>query len=95
MKGTLDLDERDVELMKKNGITPVEYMRRIRSGWTHPESVLVPQNSRYPEILTEGLFPVTRREVNMIYYSNNTIDTYRCRRAIGWSKEKALKTPKR
>jgi len=88
------MNAKDKGLMVKNDITLAEYERRIDNHWTHAEAVLVPKNAKYPDILTNGLYPVTRADVIHIYRNANTIDTYRARRAMGWSKHQAMITPK-
>ncbi|WP_373194642.1 hypothetical protein, partial [Mycobacterium marinum] len=59
------------------------------------EAIFIPKGIQRYQVLNHDIYPVTRKELITIYKNETTIDTYRTRRAMGWSKELAMTTPKK
>lgn len=85
----------ELEFMVMNFISHTDYVNRRRLGWSREEAIFVPKGIKRYQILNHDLYPVTRQELKSIYKNESTIDTYRARRFMGWSKDEAMKTPKR
>ncbi|WP_407807708.1 hypothetical protein [Staphylococcus aureus] len=76
-------------------ITYTDYKNRRKLGWSREEAIFIPKGIQRYQVLNHDIYPVTRQELTTIYKNESTIDTYRSRMAMGWSKSKALTTPKK
>lgn len=84
----------EMHVMFINELTFVDFTNRKKNGWNRFECIYVPKGMPKNSVYT-GMYPVTIDELVTIYDSGSTLDTYRRRRAVGWSKEDAMTTPKR
>lgn len=85
----------ELEYLITNFISHTDYVNRRRLGWSREEAIFVPKGIKRYQILNHKLYPVTRQELKEIYNNESTIDTYRARRFMGWTKDEAMTTPKR
>ena len=88
------LTELERESMFINRVTLEDYSNRIRKGWSHTLAVYLPIGVKR-DCLEKGDYPISVSTLVEIYKNHSTLDTYRCRRALGWSHHEALTTPKR
>lgn len=97
--GTFDnykqFTEFELEHLIENQISYMDYTNRRRLGWSREEAVFIPKGIKRYQILHHEDYPLERQELKIIYQNESTIDTYRKRRALGWSKHDALTTPKK
>lgn len=87
--------EFELEHMIYNYISYMDYTNRRRLGWSREEAIFIPKGIKRYQFLKHDDYPLTRDELKEIYQNETTVDTYRARRVMGWSKESAMKTPKR
>lgn len=80
--------------MYAHHITPKMYQNRRHMGWTRDEAIFVPKDMKRHEIYRNDLYPITAEEFSTICRHGSTVDTYRMRRHLGWSKKRAMLTPK-
>lgn len=85
----------ELEHLIQNYITYMDYTNRRRLGWSREEAIFIPKGIKRYQILKHEKYPVTREELKTIYKNETTIDTYRTRLELGWSKKEAMTTPKR
>lgn len=85
----------ELEYLLINHISYKDFKNRRQLGWTREEAIFIPKGIKRHEVLKHDLYPLTREELKTIYQHATTVDTYRARRHMGWTKERALKTPKR
>ena len=85
----------EIEHLIENQITYMDYTNRRRLGWSREEAIFIPKGIKRYQILHHDEYPIKRQELKLIYQNESTIDTYRKRRALGWSKHQALTTPKK
>ena len=85
----------ELEHLLKHLITYTDYKNRRQLGWSREEAIFIPKGIQRYQVLNHDIYPVTRKELITIYKNETTIDTYRTRRAMGWSKELAMTTPKK
>ena len=82
--------EFELEHLIQNQISYMDYTNRRRLGWSREEAVFIPKGIKRYQILHHEDYPINRHELKTIYQNESTIDTYRTRRALGWSKHEAL-----
>lgn len=80
--------------MVEHFVTPQMYQNRRHLGWTRDEAIFIPKDIKRHEIYRNKLYPITAEELSTICRNGSTVDTYRMRRHLGWSKEEAINTPK-
>ncbi|MDK7284306.1 hypothetical protein [Staphylococcus pettenkoferi] len=85
----------ELDHLIENHISYMDYKNRRSLGWSREEAVFIPKGIKRYQILNHDYYPVNRHELKIIYQHESTIDTYRTRRALGWSKDEALTTPKK
>lgn len=90
-RGFSDLE---TSYMYEHHITPKMYQNRRHMGWTRDEAIFVPKDMKRHEIYRNDLYPITSDEFSKICRNGSTVDTYRMRRHLGWSKKRAMETPK-
>mgnify|MGYP006961461799 FL=1 len=88
-------NQRELECLVANYVTYSDYKNRRKIGWTREEAIYIPKGIKRYEIYENELYPITREDFIEIYNNGSTIDTYRKRRHLGWTHEKAKKTPKK
>lgn len=89
------LTKEEIEFLIQNDLTFDDYKNRKFNGWSHEESIFIPKNVNRFDIYEHDIYPLTKSEVYKIFRNGSTIDTYRMNRAIGLSKEDAMRKPKR
>lgn len=84
----------EIAYMYEHHVTPKMYQNRRHMGWTRDEAIFVPKDMKRHEIYRNDLYPITSDEFSTICRHGSTVDTYRMRRHLGWSKKRAMTTPK-
>lgn len=83
-KRVMSINEIDVRL----------YTSRRGNNWSHEESIYIPREMSKNEI-TKGKYPLSIDELKTLFENSSSLYTYRRRRELGWSKEKALTTERK